>query len=373
MASIMPFPNVATHRRMPHLPNTPRTPQEQQQTQPHPVDHTLQSQGQESTNPQLRLEDTLDGQPLQGRLVSPRGSLLIQDGDHELLSHGRPTSPLGLLSPSVSSPTINSHDSKVIKNALYDAFGCLYHPSAHTKHSISTTAAALRSGDVTPLMGLSPKASPLLRPNLGPSAPITPLELSDEASAAGYFGLHVPTPSSPALGVAALGPASGRNHGHHHHRLSYTHTSSHLSSAYTPDDQAEEEPAAHIPPISPSQGPLTGSTFDPVEHPVLSSLQALSLTHPHPPEHYRRHLGHSLGHDIVPIDEPPAIVAHNGLSSKANHASPSNNAAENQSRLLNTLPQGSLHPSVGLTRSNPFPMDHNENSSIAGFGHQGLV
>ncbi|KAI8362467.1 hypothetical protein B0O80DRAFT_435960 [Mortierella sp. GBAus27b] len=412
MASIMPFPNVATHRRMPHLPNSPRQAQDQQQLPlPHPADHPLQSQGgQESTTThQLRLDDQ-DGQLLlQGRLGSPRGSIALLDTEHppkddQLLLHGlglaqgRPTSPLPL---SASSGSLNSHDSKLIKNALYDAFGCLYHPSAHTRHSTAATAAALRSGDVTPLMGLSPKASPLLRPNLGPSAPITPLELSDESSAAGYFALHVP--SSPVPNVGAPGPIPGRHHGHHHHhhshRHSHPHTSSHLSSAYTPSlDEKDEEPLGHgqIP-----QASLAESVLNPTEHPVLSSLQALSLSHPHSTEHYHhRHLGHTLGHDIVPIDEaPPAILsmaaAPNAnrppvVASRPNHATTSDSAAagptgitptaaatvavtEHQPLLNSLSPQGPLQPPSSSPRSTPFPMDQNDHSSIAGFGHQGLV
>ncbi|KAG0263376.1 hypothetical protein BG011_008898 [Mortierella polycephala] len=235
MASIMPFPNVATHRRMPHLPMPAATPQQEHQSpEQNQTQERLQSQSQihtqeqEQDNEHLRLpaatpstqhllETSHQAAPQklsQGQLPSSTQSALrtvvqdttqahIQDSIIHLqsrathgvtsLPHGQPTS-LGSLSPisSSSSPGMSSHDSNMIKTAFYDAFGCLYHPSAHAKHSLSPSVVALRSGDVTPLMGLSPKGSPLLRPNLGPSAPITPLELADEASAPGYFGLHVP-------------------------------------------------------------------------------------------------------------------------------------------------------------------------------------
>ncbi|KAG0274002.1 hypothetical protein BGZ95_010193 [Linnemannia exigua] len=256
MASIMPFPNVTSHRRMPHLPNTPKsnspqvpaTPQQEQQQQQQ-GDHGMTSlpgrelengssslrltasstgagtAGSPSSSPQKLLQDSQNAHHQLDHASSNVGLLpasssssvltlpgRIKDGSSDMMDQDRHhtgvASPVGALSLSSSSasastsPSLTTQDSKMIKTALYDAFGVLYHPSAHTKHSLSTTAAALRSGDVTPLMGLSPKASPLLRPQyLGTSAPITPLELSEEASAAGYFGLHLPTSSAVASPV----------------------------------------------------------------------------------------------------------------------------------------------------------------------------
>ncbi|KAF9943771.1 hypothetical protein BGZ70_005462, partial [Mortierella alpina] len=209
----------------------------------------------------------------------------------------RPTSPLGTRLPSGSTSNVSSHDSKMIKTALYDAFGCLYHPSAHTKHSLSSTAAALRSGDVTPLMGVSPKASPLLRPHMGPSAPITPLELSDELSSSGYFAVHAPTSSTAqAIAGTTLGSSSASTKHHRH-----PHTSSHLSAHFTSDDQDDPVRGNRTPFSLSRRSSVDPMVLNPVEHPVLSSLQTLSITHPHPPEHYHPHLGHDLGHDRIPI------------------------------------------------------------------------
>ncbi|KAF9174183.1 hypothetical protein BGX21_007104 [Mortierella sp. AD011] len=125
------------------------------------------------------------------------------------------TTPLSALPPpgasaSVPSSSSSLHESKMIKAALYDAFGCLYQPAQHAHQQSSstlsstastprlgsgrlpaTTTSALRSGEVTPLLGISPRASPVLRPHSGASAPITPLELTSSADGhlgGGYFG-----------------------------------------------------------------------------------------------------------------------------------------------------------------------------------------
>ncbi|KAF9360404.1 hypothetical protein BGX26_009529 [Mortierella sp. AD094] len=294
----MPFPNVATHRRMPHLPNSPKPTnlqhpnqelqqqQQQQQQNSQQIDHGLQGQAQDPTSSGLRLTSgTSSTQRLfledgQSQLPHTSGAITgrtVQESDraHKSL-HPEDHAQLHKSPSAASSPVMTSHDSKLIKTALYDAFGCLYHPSAHTKHSISSSAIALRSGDVTPLMGLSPKASPLLRPNLGPSAPITPLELSEEGSAAGYFALHVPTsPALPAINAPMSGSASTRHHAHHYRN---THTSSHLSSTFTSDNYEELE-HPHRSPISLSRRSSMDVVLNPAEHPVLCSLQALSLSH----------------------------------------------------------------------------------------------
>ncbi|KAG0285928.1 hypothetical protein BGZ96_009890 [Linnemannia gamsii] len=256
----MPFPNVTSHRRMPHLPNTPKpvsttqlpaaAAQQDQQQGNHGLtalpDRELDNgsstlrltasstaAGSSSSNTQMLLQDTQNADhttlPVSSSSTLPgvgggvgRGAIKDNDMAGGLMDQDRQlSSPLGALSLSSGSsasastpPSLTTQDSKMIKTALYDAFGVLYHPSAHAKHSLSTTAAALRSGDVTPLMSLSPKASPLLRPQyLGTSAPITPLELSEEASAAGYFGLHLPTSSAASTSAAITGTLTATSGG----------------------------------------------------------------------------------------------------------------------------------------------------------------
>ncbi|KAF9132043.1 hypothetical protein BGW39_000902 [Mortierella sp. 14UC] len=474
----MPFPNVTSHRRMPHLPNTPKTnsPQvpaaaaaQQEQQQP---DHGLTTlptrelengsstlrltasgiAGSSSSSQKLLQDSSQSAHQLDhnvGLLPASSSSSVaalpgrIKDGNdmldqdrHHTSPGGGVGSPLGALSlssaslSSSTSPSLTTQDSKMIKTALYDAFGVLYHPSAHTKHSLSTTAAALRSGDVTPLMGLSPKASPLLRPQyLGTSAPITPLELSEEASASGYFGLHLPTTSSaasvasPALvGTAAAnstaaaagpGPASSyhghhhyhhqHQHHHHHHPHRHTHTSSHLSATFTNNENLQEDELSSLPagrgyrsPLSRSRRTSVDLTLDPAEHPVLSSLQTLSITHPHPPEHYHPHLGHDLGHDRVPIaaDSPAAREQH-ASSSTMKLTLPATSSATTFSSSSTTTTttaatasnaDGRASAATGLQQqqqqqqqhrtehsSSPFPMDRGDRDSISGFGQQGLV
>ncbi|OAQ33388.1 hypothetical protein K457DRAFT_134514 [Linnemannia elongata AG-77] len=467
----MPFPNVTSHRRMPHLPNTPKTPtttqlpaaataaaaaqQDQQQ-----ADHgftTLPGRELENGSSTLRLTasstaavagsssqkllqdshhqsdntalpasssssiSTLPGGGSRGAIKDSEmaGGLMDQDRHHIGVA-----SPLGALSLSSgsaasasTSPSLTTHDSKMIKTALYDAFGVLYHPSAHTKHSLSSTAAALRSGDVTPLMGLSPKASPLLRPQyLGTSAPITPLELSEEASAAGYFGLHLPASSAASTSAAITGTlaatgAGGSNlataggagvssshqghghhhhyhhqHHHHHHPHRHTHTSSHLSATYTNNEDHQDELSTggrgYRSPLSRSRRTSVDFTLDPTEHPVLSSLQTLSITHPHPPEHYHPHLGHDLGHDRVPIaaDSPapaPASVEHNASSMKLTLPTTSSSTTSTTTSTTTTTTTATATPLQHSTEqshsSSPFPMDRGDRDSISGFGQQGLV
>ncbi|KAF9983112.1 hypothetical protein BGZ75_005415 [Mortierella antarctica] len=416
----MPFPNVATHRRMPHLHNAPRQqtpqqlPQEQQQQQqqqeqtfhnPTTVARLDQDSGSQLQLPAASsahrlLEDSQASPSKEPLLVSSMpgaGVKAIQGSEaitrnqstHEQSRgfqdvsvpsmHSRPTSPMGTLVPSGSTPTVSSHDSKMIKTALYDAFGCLYHPSAHTKHSLSSTAAALRSGDVTPLMGVSPKASPLLRPHMGPSAPITPLELSEELSSSGYFALHAPTSStSPALAGTALGSSSVSTKHHRH-----IHTSSHLSATFTSEEQDEPSRGTRTPFSLSRRSSVDPMVLNPVEHPVLSSLQTLSITHPHPPEHYHPHLGHDLGHDRIPIGnlnadssrktisetttiEPPTIASQPNVST-------SEATTTTTGPKLDTSMPRSLTDHTGPPPSSPFPMDHGDRNSILNLGHQGLI
>ncbi|KAF9897240.1 hypothetical protein BX616_005939 [Lobosporangium transversale] len=391
MASIMPFPNVATHRRMPHLSNAPKP---TTSTLPHQTDFQQQPQ-QQQQQPQLdhlSLDHTQDNNSTSPRLRLTPGSSSSTTHNKQLEDSGSCPSPLvkaiqvndqisplvlGLQSPSAStSPTMQSQqDSKLIKSALYDAFGCLYHPSAHTKHSSlsSNNAVSLRSGDVTPLMGLSPKASPLLRPNMGPSAPITPLELSEEGTAAGYFALH--SPSSQAS--SALN-GSSRQFGHqlhHHYPRQQTHGSSHLSSTYTSEDF--EGPLAH----EQAQRLSADMVLSPTEHPVLSSLQTLSLTHPHPPEHYHPHLGHELGYDKVPISDEslPGPTRTTDTSTIIGGVEPSfsSQIQTPTTAMMQQAQAQSMNPAfakpMGAPATGLFPMDRNEHDSIPGFGHQKLV
>ncbi|KAI1314439.1 hypothetical protein EDD11_002183 [Mortierella claussenii] len=417
MASIMPFPNVATHRRMPHLSNTSKAPSpqqsnqndtlqqqlqlQQQQVQAQQVDYSRNQEnaasstlrlaapgmGSSSTQQQRLVEDSIalaaSASPvtraIQDTNEARRSSLLPPDDHHSTIS--RPTSPLShaLQSPpsTATSPSMTLQDSKMIKNALYDAFGVLYHPSAHTKHSLTSNAAAPRSGDVTPLMGLSPKASPLLRPNMGPSAPITPLELSEEGSAAGYFALNVPT--SPALnGVPGAGSTGTRHHHHHHyHHPRQNHGSSHLSANFTSEDYEGSSSSSsavagsshgHRSPLSLSRRQSVDMLLNPEEHPVLSSLQTLSITHPHPPEHYHPHLGHELGHDRIPIED--GSVLQPAPAAALNSTALSTTTSSAQSLTPETPLSNKL---MGPTMTSLFPMDRADHDSISGFGQRGLV
>jgi hypothetical protein len=384
MASIMPFPNKATHRRMPHLQNSSKpissvVPLDN----PHSQDNTeldsrrlsihgkdqhdaLQLTAGPSGNQGLLLDNYRDQTTVSSDYLIEDGKEhdrgLKPDNHQHIASSSRPISPLGSPMPSASTPALSSHDSKLIKTALYDAFGCLHHPSAHTKHSLAATAAALRSGDVTPLKG-SPNASPLLRPvHLRSSTPITPLELSDESSTAGYFALHSSTSAtaSPVLSGSSSSPMSPP-HGKHHRQ---GHGSSHLSATYTIADDHTGIDSGHLSPLSLSRR----SSINPVEHPVLSSLQTLSITHPHPPEHYHPHLGHDLGHDIVPILVSPTQPTQARSEVKTERTTI---AAVDTTAKATTVPNiGSHHQTLHTTAipSSPFPMDNH--GSIPGFHSQ---
>ncbi|KAF9897832.1 hypothetical protein BX616_004913 [Lobosporangium transversale] len=231
------------------------------------------------------------------------------------------TPPLEVLSSSLSPP-----ESKTMRIALYDAFGCLYHPIQHTHHhasssfssssslssmssstamsygrlsnassSSTSSGVTVPSDETIPLIGISPRSSPMLRPHLGPSAPITPLDLYAEGHVGegGYFGSKNGSMSSPPPnGLNRSGSSRhlyvhhSHNHHPHHHPYSYSH---HLHQSM---DSAK---------TLKSRGSSLDYNLNPTEHPVLCSLQMLSLTHPHPPEHYHPHLGHDLGHDRVSI------------------------------------------------------------------------
>ncbi|KAF9583365.1 hypothetical protein BGW38_009663 [Lunasporangiospora selenospora] len=422
MASIIPFPTVATHRKLPHLQNTPKPttlPSQQllqQQQQEHASLQTPQSRPSDDKDSLLQLPGP--AVPLSSRLLEDRyhdkgasnlathslldnsdikqsfstethhATLRVHDRD-QILAQVRPAIPLGAsLSPSSGlTPALSSHDSKMMKSALYDAFGCLHHPSAHTKHSVSPNAIALRSGDVTPLMSLSPKASPLLRPNLGPSAPITPLELSDEATANGYFGIQSPATLSPvgsSIGSSTTGAGTGsttsRSYHHHpHHHQRYQHTSSHLNETFTSDDFTHRSlsPHGNMTPKSLSRRSSMDLGLNPTEHPVLSSLQSLTITSSH--QLYHPHLGHDLGRDVVPLNDPVSSSVTVSVVTKTETVNTVSQAPTSApTTQSNDASQSSQTGSTKLQNDSaslpsPFPMDHGGEGSIGSFGHQGLV
>ncbi|KAF9998469.1 hypothetical protein BGZ79_007830 [Entomortierella chlamydospora] len=268
-------------------------------------------------------------------------------------SNSSVTTPLSALPPpgvsasaSSSSSSSSLHESKMIKTALHDAFGCLYQPAQHTHQPSSstlsstastprlgsgrlpaTTTSSLRSGEVTPLLGISPRASPMLRPHLGTSAPITPLELTSSADGhlgGGYFGLHGPSSHSNNMGVS--GTSSKHLNTHHHHHLTRRTPSLHQDDTYHHYHHVHRQyPQSHgrhnyetDSPKSLSRRSSLDFNLNPVEHPVLCSLHALNQTHPHPSEHYHPHLGHDLGHDCVPIT--PADCLNGGSESRDSSA-----------------------------------------------------
>ncbi|CAO3570383.1 unnamed protein product [Mortierella alpina] len=360
-------------------------------------------------------------------LNSPHSSASLVSTPHSALP------PSGAIA-SLSSTTSSLQESKSIKHALYDAFGCLYHPVQHTHHPASTlngsssssshsgklsgvSAAALRSGEVTPLMGISPRVSPMLRPHLGASAPITPLELSSEdihVHGGYYFGAH--GSSSTAAGSTNRPPHAQHHVPHHHtHHHASRRASSQLStgsmSKYADEGQQRythhnSNSHNHSHPTNnkggTSAGPSRRSSIDfdlsPTEHPVLCSLHTLSLTHPHPPCHYHPHLGHDLGHDRVSLSLEQSMSDRNGnhaaqtTAMQQPRAMPAAQPPLPPSDELPTLltavnvPAAPLAPSELLlippnptitkpvhATSSPFPMDQRDDGGIRGMGHQGLV
>ncbi|KAK3836104.1 MAG: hypothetical protein J3R72DRAFT_450882 [Linnemannia gamsii] len=302
--------------------------------------------------------------------------------------------PLSGTTSCSSTSTSTSNESRLIKTALYDAFGCLYHPVQHTHSSspcspsghcgqpgtsktsmcaggsqVQVTQHTLRSGEVTPLISPSPRAmSPMIRPHLGlSSAPITPLELSSSSEdgisslgsgshghgGAGYFGTvhghghgHGSGPgASPSLAVSSSRQlhqhlSSSHHYAQHHHGIhqhplppvpqyhpssvlnrtgsfnKHTHSHGHTKQQHQQDGNhlhphphnthSQHEPThSNGPSLLARKSSLGDIQLDPTEHPVLCSLQTLSLTHPHPANHYHPHLGHDLGHDRVSISSSP--------------------------------------------------------------------
>lgn len=379
MASIMPFPNVATHRRLPHLQNLPKEvapqkiPQDGATTTTAATTTQIQhSRSQDQTNSHLQLTgpDTSKKNLLLNDSKTPQGAKKLLQDSHNPSDSSSMSPQLASSSSSRSgtSPSLSSHDSKMIKTALYDAFGVLYHPSAHTKHTLSTAAAALRSGDVTPLMGLSPGGSPLLQPQPGTSAPITPLELSDESTTPGYFGLQISSPStvSSSSGTGASSSHTLHPYSRHHH---HHHTSSHLNQAFTPEQTSSSgHRSGFTSPLSLSRrSSVDQRAFDPSKdpehHPVLSSLQSLSLTHP--PQHYHPHLGHDLGHDMVSIN-PPEVAKE--VNAAVKQPMPQEAQQEPKDTTAKALERVAPLP----RKPSPFPMDQGD--SISQFGNeQGLI
>lgn len=339
--------------------------------------------------PQFHLSLLQHNQHQQQPLNAPHGSSITNNHHHPASSSSSPFTHAASLPPSGTTPTLSpcpsnasaTHESRLIKSALYDAFGCLYHPVQHTHTpcspsglcSGSTSQAGKlpmcatssqaqvqqRSGEVTPssLINPSPRAmSPVLRPHLGPSAPITPLELCPENGmsshgnghghghgAAGYFGIVHGHGSGSGSGSSSSSSRQlhqqqhlGPNHYHTHHNhhsthghgqqqhplppapplLSRTGSFSKHKTQHHPHHHHQEDtlhrPHAHHHDSSAGsnsnllsrKSSLGDIHLDPTEHPVLCSLQTLSLTHPHPANHYHPHLGHDLGHDRVSISDP---------------------------------------------------------------------
>ncbi|KAK3833398.1 MAG: hypothetical protein JOS17DRAFT_76336 [Linnemannia elongata] len=340
--------------------------------------------------PQLHLSLLQHNQHQHQPLNAPHGKSITNHQHHPASSSSSPFPHAAPLPTSGTTPTLSScpsnasatHESRLIKSALYDAFGCLYHPVQHTHTPCSpsglcsgstsqsgklpmcaTSSQAQvqqRSGEVTPssLISPSPRAmSPMLRPHLGPSAPITPLELCPEngisnhgyghghgPGAAGYFGIvHGHGSGSGSSSASSrqlhqqqhLGP--NHHHTHHNHHSIHGHGQqqhplppapsllSRTGSFNKPKPQHHHHHHHHhhqedtlLHPHSHHRDSSTGSSssmlsrksslgdihLDPTEHPVLCSLQTLSLTHPHPASHYHQHLGHDLGHDRVSISDP---------------------------------------------------------------------
>ncbi|KAF9969806.1 hypothetical protein BGZ73_007668 [Actinomortierella ambigua] len=436
MASVIVFPNVATHRKLPHLqpkdthkdkaPATASDTTQPSQDALHSSLHQLTiqdskqqqplhlSQGQprpmiqdasSSTASQQQLPRlvepdakhilTVDTQPppSSASLSYQQHKEMVQSAASALSTAPSPFSqarlpsssvnespysalpPSGLPSSSSSTSSASkqqhhhSHhpSAELLKTAIYDAFGCLYHPMQHTHHPSSksslTAAAALRSGEVTPLLGVSPRASPRLLPQ-GSSGPITPLELSSDESTAlahagGYFGI-TPTanvsssssqaPATPggrqgaatggvASGTSGTGAVSGghqeghpsQHHHHHHHHQHRPHTSSHLHTASSLSSDDEDTISTHainsssndhgrrsqpISAVSSRRSSImmtmkTDMPMNATEHPVLNTLQ--TMTHHALPGY----LDHDLGHDCVPL--PPVstqvVVASSSLTS----------------------------------------------------------
>lgn len=458
MASVMLFPNVATHRKLPHLApkdSSGANKQQQQQLQSttpsddkhHHHHHRSISDGyqgkdrdyyqsldqktdeaiaaaaprtiESNTSKQHSLMYPKHGQSdktltihtnkdhVHGQQKHDR--IHLQDDRHHppltsVLSphagHASAKTPLSALPPSgvsassSSSTSSPAHDARPLRTALYDAFGCLYHPVQHTHHpmavSSSSTSSSLssqakhhpapdnhtsntstRSGEATPLLGISPRESPMLRPHHGPSAPITPLELSEDGTG-GYFGSASAASTAQSPWQHHILP---HQHAQYHNHTPRHHHNHHYRPANHPAHKVEHNDGDH-------HGPRTTlsrkSSFefnlDPTEHPVLSSLHTLSLTHPHPPEHYHPHLGHDLGHDrvaIIPTDVllKPATKCDHPQSARPTYASvaalPPHPSSELPSHLLGTQ---------GFTRtSSSFPMDEGTSDPTTTFQQQGLL
>lgn len=329
-------------------------------------------------------------------------------------------------SSSPSTPAIPHHESKSIKSALYDAFGCLHHPVQHTHHPSSamtsttfyhafpstsacgpsthhhnrlSTTVALRSSEGVSMVGTSSGGSPILRPHLGASAPITPLDLPSTerhsshgggggGSGGGYFW-----PSTP-------GGSSGTG-SRHHFFTQHTHPHSHPHpnlGRRTSSFHLREGPLHFRETTLPnnSQSSRRSSLdahhhhhhhhLNPAEHPVLCSLQPLDWTHSHPAEH--RHLGHDVGQGRVPVVpmastnclrdnvKGAAIVAQTSATQQAFTQPPASSTFARVASQLQEQQHQQHHQS--LTKppggASLFPMDRgSDDASIGRFGQQELV
>ncbi|KAF9380744.1 hypothetical protein CPB97_008161 [Podila verticillata] len=468
MASVMLFPNVATHRRLPHLApkDSSSANKQQQQQQQHRLQSTTPSDDRHhhhhrrSTSNGYQGKDGDHYQSLDQKTdeaiaaVAPRTiesntskrhsltypkhaqsdkTLIIhtnKDHIHGQQNHGQihpqddrhhPTltsvplphaghasakTPLSALPPSRVSASSSSstpspaHDARPLRTALYDAFGCLYHPVQHTHHPMAVSSSSTsslssqakhhpvpdnhksntstRSGEATPLLGISPLESPMLRPHHGPSAPITPLELSEDGTG-GYFGSASAAAAEQSPWQHHLLPhqhAQYHNHTPHnprnHHYRPATHSAHQNTTHHTKVEHNDGD--HHGPRTTLSRKSSFEFNLDPTEHPVLSSLHTLSLTHPHPPEHYHPHLGHDLGHDRV------AIIPVNVLLEPATKRDLPQPTMPTYASVAALPPHpSSEHPSQpsgtrGFTRtSSSFPMDKGTSDPTTAFQHQGLL
>ncbi|KAF9577059.1 hypothetical protein BGW38_007981, partial [Lunasporangiospora selenospora] len=325
------------------------------------------SQGPSLQSPPHALDNAL--QPPSGASTA-----VLASGSSETVSSAASMSSSSLsLNPAPSSLVSSTQESKLLRSTLYDAFGCLYHPVQHTHHPTSGSSAStpsccgpvqsplarqssmpsfhcsgicqgLRSGDATPshphhhplsllAVTASPRtASPMLRPMSGASAPITPLDLSEDESSGYFFSAHVHTngtSSGSGSGTAGSTTTTRPIHTHQSHCQSYQHHShSHglqphhprRGSAQPNGAQTRQEndvssprrastsastttPTTRQTSTFASSSSSSSSALNPAEHPVLCSLHTLSLTHPHPAQHYHPTLGHDLGHDRVSISD----------------------------------------------------------------------
>ncbi|KAF9193512.1 hypothetical protein BGZ51_003067 [Haplosporangium sp. Z 767] len=352
------------------------------------IDRILQEQEEPSQSP---------GQKYQHPLNSPHGPGLK-------ISAPQSAIPLSGASPLSSEPSAaQQHESKIIKSALFDAFGCLYHPVQHTHQSSSSSS--------TPSM--TPRDSPILRPHLGASAPITPLELSADdgySTSGGYFGIQMSLGASSSSSSSTARPLHMSSHHHisphyrHHHHHRSQHSSRqgsghHQPSGLTQDDghfvlDNNDNSNSSNKPCTPknlSRRPSTDFNLNPSEHPVLCSLHALHLSNPHPSH---RRLDHDLGHDRVSIESDESSLQQDGVvhaqtlpttTTAPSQLQPPPQPSRIRSNSSNNTNGGSTLPltpsgvlSIGSEKtstgtSSPFPMDRDSPECPLAFSQQGGI